>query len=279
MNKRLLILFAFIISMVGISYANSGVNSNSPNASVQVITNKVRYVGIDTAICGAEIINPNGENIISAGVCWSKNPNPTVNDFKVIRQGSTNSFTSIIKNLQAKTGYFARAYVETSNGVVYGQECSFATDSIRMGLFMKGGLLFYVMKPGDPGYVEGEFHGLVVTKTFSPSMEWSIAVDTFLGVTDSAIFLGKANTEKIVNALGAGNYAAKYCYDLVYNGYTDWYLPTSLELNLMSKSGVSSGVAWSSTEISTTQAKFASGQRTRHGLKTSKQRVKAIRSF
>ena len=278
MKRPLLLLFALTISIVDIVYANTG-ESNTLNSSIQISTNIVRYVGVDTAISGGEILNPSAENIISAGICYSKNPNPTVNDLKVIRQGTNNSFTCIMKNLQAKTGYFTRAYVETNSGIVYGQECSFATDSIRMGMFIRGGELFYVMKPGDPGYVEGEFHGLVVSKIFSPLLEWSIAVDTFLGIIDSALFTGKSNTEKIVSALGSGNYAASYCYDLVYNGYSDWYLPSSLEINVMSRSGVSSGVGWSSTEISNTQAKFATGNRTRHGLKTTKLRLKAIRSF
>lgn len=41
----------------------------------------------------------------------------------------------------------------------------------------------------------------------------------------------RTNTDKIVAALGNGNYAAKLCSDLVLNGFSDWYLPSIEELN------------------------------------------------
>jgi hypothetical protein len=273
MNKRLLILFAFTISMVGITYANKTVSTNTANSSIQITTNIVRYVGVDTAISGGEIVNPNNENILSAGICWSKNPNPTVNDFKVIRQGSSNSFTCIMKNLQPKTGYFTRAYVETNAGIIYGQECSFATDSIRMGMFIRGGELFYILKQGDPGYIEGELHGLVVSPIVAIQAPWDNGNSIFVGATDSAVFTGKLNTDKIVAALGSGYYAAKLCDDLVLNGYSDWYLPSLLETKLMKK------YCWSSTELSTTIALYNFSRRTTQGLKSLKRNIYAIRTF
>ncbi|TNE61573.1 MAG: DUF1566 domain-containing protein [Bacteroidetes bacterium] len=48
-----------------------------------------------------------------------------------------------------------------------------------------------------------------------------------------ADFDGEGNTQTIVSTLGAGNYAAKLCADLVYNGCDDWYLPSLGELNAM----------------------------------------------
>ena len=178
-----------------------------------------------------------------------------------------------MKNLQAKTGYFTRAYVETNSGIIYGQECSFATDSIRMGMFIRGGELFYVMKPGDPGYVEGEFHGLVVSSIVAFQATWDNGNSLLVGATDSAVFTGKLNTDKIVAACGSGNYAAKLCDDLVLNGYSDWYLPSLLETRLMRK------ISWTSTEFSNTLALFSIGKTTRQGLKSVKKNVYAIRTF
>ncbi len=41
---------------------------------------------------------------------------------------------------------------------------------------------------------------------------------------------GQNNTNLIVSALGAGDYAAKACDDLTIDGYSDWYLPSSTEI-------------------------------------------------
>ena len=70
---------------------------------------------------------------------------------------------------------------------------------------------------------------------------------------------GKDNTAAIVNAQGNGDYAAKYCYDLVRNGYDDWFLPSKdelkkLYLNKDAIGGFSTSdywtFYWSSTQVS-----------------------------
>jgi hypothetical protein len=42
----------------------------------------------------------------------------------------------------------------------------------------------------------------------------------------TVIGTGNTNTNLIVAVQGNGNYAAKICYDLVLNGYSDWFLPS-----------------------------------------------------
>ena len=51
--------------------------------------------------------------------------------------------------------------------------------------------------------------------------------------TSTNVGTGEANTTKIVNSYGTGDYAARYCYDLTSGGYSDWFLPSIDELNLM----------------------------------------------
>ena len=93
------------------------------------------------------------------------------------------------------------------------------------------------------------------------SIEWTMVAWGGEGIridTELAIGSGWENTERIVNTLGDGNYAAKLCYDLVveHNGviYDDWFLPSADELKEMRYQRntpgfeFSRGYYWSSTE-------------------------------
>lgn len=249
-------------------------------ASVEIRTEPIRYIGLDSALCGAKIINTGGETIISAGLCWSKSPQPSINDYKVERTDLTDSFRCVLNKLLPQTAYYVRAYVVTSSGITYGPQRTFATDIIVLGANVKGGNLFYVFKPGDPGYVEGEFHGLVASERIGLRVKWNNGMDTLIGALDSTILTGKVNTQKIVNALGNGTYPAKMCDDLVQNGFSDWYLPASEELVLLQGAMLQqSTICWSSTEVSATKAVYIHARKKKIALKSQEWYVIAIRSF
>lgn len=277
MKQKLLLCLTFAL-MLGTSLAYSAVN---------IKTNPIRYIGLDTAISGGNILNTGGEQITEAGVCWSTNPQPTVNDAKSIRTASTDSFTCIIRNLMPEKGYYIRAYAITASGTFYGAQRTFATDKIIMGMPIYGGNLFYVLKPGDPGYVSGQFHGFVACPVSPPlRATWRNVTDVFVDALDSSMFTGAANTDKIIAALGAGDYAARYCYDLNYKGYTDWFLPSQEELSLLlnvyktiGATSVIGGTVWSSTEVSASLAKQVTSTVKKSIAKSQKLKVYAIRKF
>ncbi|MCE1194914.1 chitobiase/beta-hexosaminidase C-terminal domain-containing protein [bacterium] len=55
----------------------------------------------------------------------------------------------------------------------------------------------------------------------------------YIGANNSSMGGGRLNTSIIVNTLGEGKYAAKLCYDLVYGGHDDWYLPNRNEVKAL----------------------------------------------
>jgi hypothetical protein len=95
----------------------------------------------------------------------------------------------------------------------------------------------------------------------------------------------------IVAAQGEGNYAAKLCYDLVLNGYDDWYLPSKSEcfamyFNLHIYRGMGNfadELYWSSTEASIGNAysQYSNDGYPPNGgyFKSSAYHVRAIRAF
>ena len=94
-----------------------------------------------------------------------------------------------------------------------------------------GGIVFYVLKQGDPGYDPNVWHGLVFANTKLSAKLWG-CYGVLIPNANSTLFGdGKMNTLNISkNCPGLPESAATYCQNLVVNGYDDWYLPTKDEL-------------------------------------------------
>ena len=156
--------------------------------------------------------------------------------------------------------------------------------SLSVGASYGGGVIVHFFTSSEPGYIAGECHGIISSNTNqSTGIVWSITNTSIPSAQNSNIGYGKANTDAIVASQGSGTYAAKVCYDLNFNGYTDWYLPSTWELstvNFNSPAYTPSVSYWTSTEVSsaTTMASALLTSFTQQP-KTSTYYIMAIRSF
>jgi len=120
-----------------------------------------------------------------------------------------------------------------------------------------GGYIFY-----DKGYYSNGWRYLEAAPASTEGDEWFQrwgSNGTLIGGTGTGIGTGQSNTTKIVTWLNSHSEtgkAAQLCDALVYGGYSDWFLPSKDELNLMYTNlkvfgvgGFADGYYWSSSEI------------------------------
>jgi len=95
-----------------------------------LITAEASLIDTSTVQTGGNITSSGGSSIISKGVCWSTNQNPTLADNFTNDGTGTGNFISNLTGLNELTQYYASAYATNEAGTTYGNEISFTTISL-----------------------------------------------------------------------------------------------------------------------------------------------------
>jgi len=209
------------------------------------------------ATSGGNITNDGGASITARGIVWGTNPNPSLSS----SLGQTNDgigvgiFNSDLTGLTANTTYYVKAYATNSVGTAYGNELSFTTTTpLAIGDSFQGGIIFHLF--GSGGLIAADF-------IYEDYAQWGCWATEISGADGTAIGTGAQNTIDIAAGCFTSSAATK-CLDLNIDGYSDWFLPSKDELNLIYQNigpgnalGVNLGgfgnlpkVFWSSSESS-----------------------------
>ena len=239
---------------------------------------KREKVYADSAYVGGTITDNGGCDIISRGVVWNLAQNATLDDSVIYSTDTSTSadFSTFLANLEPNHDYYARAFAINDAGVGYGQQFTLSTqecvDGLCIGQEYQGGLISYILKPGDTGYDKDTVHGYISASKIIGSAVWGCYGTDIAGTTVS----GKTNTEAIMaQSCNTSSSAASKCYNLTLKGYSDWYLPSPEELRKvfynLKLNGLGDNLAtsyWSSYQCSGHGAMFVSMTRTNNTIYT-----------
>jgi DUF2075 family protein len=229
-----------------------------------------------TAILGG-VLTSNGGATTTIGIMYSTASNfGTFSTTTINANAVAGTYTTTISGLSELTTYYAKVFATNAAGTIYGPSLSFSTPAVpvTLGGQFQGGTVVYIYKSGDPGYISGETHGIIMSNNFlnnSQSTVWSSeTTTTSTNATGTALGAGLTNSNTIYSAIASNASAVNLCrnYSVTINGitYSNWYLPSIGEWNAIfnnsstgklvsfsrdSDANVSGVIyAWTSSEIS-----------------------------
>lgn len=87
-----------------------------------VITDSVYRITAHSAKCKGHVESDGGYAVTKKGTCWSRQPEPTVDDECTNDGSGIGEFTSTLNNLLENTTYYVRTYATNATSTVYGEQ-------------------------------------------------------------------------------------------------------------------------------------------------------------
>ena len=93
-----------------------------------ITTREIRIITQTSAICGGIVSSAGSADVLKKGVCWSKETEPTIENYLLVDEISLDTFICVMTGLNPGTKYFVRSYGINRYGTGYGVEVSFETN-------------------------------------------------------------------------------------------------------------------------------------------------------
>lgn len=188
---------------------NGGGNNGNNDTDVRVTTYTPQDITATTAKCGGDVIVVQGLSLNELGVCWSTEPNPTIENAHVFTSNWREPYVCTIVGLMPDTKYHVRAYALRGLEYYYGEVREFTTNENNGG--------FDVHTAVDLGLPSGTLWavcnvGATIPEDYGEYFAW--------GETEPRTTYNWANY-KYCN--GSFNQLTKYCNNsnYGYNAFTD----------------------------------------------------------
>lgn len=178
-------------------------------------------------------------------------------------------------------GHIGNELIYDAQSVISQNACG-----LIIGQDYMGGKLAYIMQPGDWRYEEGVCHGIIAMPDDLNDAPWGCAGVSTHDAWWNPIGDGERNTIAHAENCYEEGSAARLCYDLEFNGFNDWWLPSpqdliQLYLNKNAIGGFADAIYWSSSEFELVNAWYVNFGTGYNGWDTKEKvyKVRAIRYF
>ncbi|MBK6544720.1 MAG: VCBS repeat-containing protein [Saprospiraceae bacterium] len=207
---------------------------------------KSQYSGI--VLTGDTIVFELNETL-GGSIQWQERED-TLTIWNDIAGATTNPYLFIVPLAKDKIKYYrAKIVFPPSNCNSFSSEINFkiieSISNLKLGDFLAGGLYFY----------HTNTFALLAAPTDQNRTSWGCEGIEINGADSSGIGDGEENTQSIIDQCKELGIAAYQADTLTLNGFTDWFLPSINELQLMIESlydqghgFISESYYWSSTE-------------------------------
>ena len=117
---------AYATNRLGTAYGDQ-VKFTTEEGVAIVVTDTIINITAHSAKCKGHVESDGGFPVIKRGTCWSKRPDPTVDDDCTDDGSGKGEFTSTMKNLIENTTYYVRTYATNSTKTTYGEQIIITT--------------------------------------------------------------------------------------------------------------------------------------------------------
>jgi uncharacterized protein (TIGR02145 family) len=117
---------SFLKNASGYIYGNE-VSFTTKNGEPVLMTGPPMKIGAYSILTSMQASDFGGLDVSECGVCWGKNLNPSIAEYKMVLGTTTDFYTCDLNNLEAATSYHVRGYILSDEGVFYGPDVPFST--------------------------------------------------------------------------------------------------------------------------------------------------------
>ena len=244
MKKIFTVLIAVLLLIAGVSLPRQASAQSPLKMSYQVVIRDVSNALVASTAVGMKISILQGSATGTLVYTETQTPFTNANGLVSIEIGGGTGFDTIG---WVSGPYFIKTETDPTGGTNYTVTGTSQLLSVPYALFAKtsggiggkhyigelygGGVVFYVDQTGS--------HGLICSMIdVSTSQAWSNVSSVLIGAAAQSDWDGQGNTNAIIGQSGHTSSAAKLCNDYTNANYgtgvySDWFLPTPDELNLL----------------------------------------------
>lgn len=121
---------SYAINTQGVSYGEC-LSFYTSDGLPTVTTVPVTQITANSAVGGGNVIDEGASSVFERGICWSTNPEPTIDNYHGNNGVGSGPYSVNMNGLTSGILYYVRAYAKNLYGIVYGEVVSFTpTDGL-----------------------------------------------------------------------------------------------------------------------------------------------------